>query len=1037
MLKVMVSRMRLSLLLPLVLVATAPYLNPAGTSTERVDAKSNWRDNHSIGNSEPSYMIDRWESDRNFPGGQVHAIAQTPDGYLWIGSEKGLVRFDGLNFRLFEHSKNPELPSGAVVGLAVDARGGLLLRFEVPSLVRYSEGRFESVLPELGTVGSQVTAMSPGSKGEILLSSLNKGVLSTDTGSYIRPHAAASDRPNFLVMSIAQALDGRIWLGTRDLGLFYVDEGDILQAEEKLPDKKINCLVPTGTGELWVGTDNGVGCLNCNERARQELPSSLNHMQVLAIAEDRESNMWIGGSTGLLRLTEGKVSVIERNRPVTALFADREGNLWVGTDRSIERIRPMPFRTYSTADGLPANSNGPVFVDQQARTWFAPLNGGLYWMKDGQIAKVKDDGIGEDVIYSIAGREDEVWVGRQRGGLSRVRFINGAASVSTYTETEGLAQNSVFSLLLSRDGGVWAGTLGRGVSEFRNGRFTNYTTANGLASNTVNAILEAADGTMWFATSNGLSAFLNGRWRVLTASDGLPSSDVNCLLEDSSGTLWVGTAGGLVLVDSGRVHTPATAVESLREPILGLAEDSSGGLWIASSNHVLRVRRDHLRTDALSDTDLWYFGLSDGLQGLQGVKRNKSVVADGHGLIWFALNQGISVVDPARAASGSPPAIVRIQSIFADGSPIELKGAIKILASNRRISFNFAGLSLSNPERVRFRYRLDGFDRAWSEASAAGEAVYTNLSPGSYRFRVIASNSSGQWNSAESSLGFEIQPLFWQTLWFRFLVLLSFALAALAFYRLRLKRLARQLSVRFEERLAERTRIAQEMHDTLLQGLLSASMQLYVAVDRLPQDSPVKPSFAHVIELMRQVIDEGRRAVRGLRSTSDADSLGLAQALSRVQQEVGGQDDIGFRVVVEGHPRLLHPAIRDEVYRIGREAAVNAFRHSRARNIEAEIEYGTKSLRVLVRDDGCGIDPQVLQSGRDGHWGLTGMRERAERIGARLKVWSRSGAGTEVELSVPGKIAFSAYSHRGPMNWLVGLRRARKSADRPEREDIG
>jgi signal transduction histidine kinase len=336
---------------------------------------------------------------------------------------------------------------------------------------------------------------------------------------------------------------------------------------------------------------------------------------------------------------------------------------------------------------------------------------------------------------------------------------------------------------------------------------------------------------------------------------------------------------------------------------------------------------------------------------------------------------------------------------------MDLRRSVKIPAGRQRITLGYAGLSLSVPERVRFRYSLDSFDRGWSEPTAAREAVYTNLGPGPYRFRVVASNADGIWNSDAATIDFEIEPVFWQTWWFRLSALLACILGTLVLYRLRVHQVAKGLNLRFEERLAERTRIAQELHDTLLQGFLSASMQLHVAVDRLPEDSPTKPPLSHILQLMGRVIEEGRNAVRGLRS-SPSGSHDLEQAFSLIRQELAIEGEIDFRVIVEGRPQPLHPIIRDEVYRIGREAVVNAFRHSGAARIEVEVEYAVKQFRVLVRDNGRGMDSQVLQAGREGHWGLPGMRERAETIGARLHVWSSAISGTEVELSVPGHIAF-------------------------------
>jgi nitrate/nitrite-specific signal transduction histidine kinase len=329
-------------------------------------------------------------------------------------------------------------------------------------------------------------------------------------------------------------------------------------------------------------------------------------------------------------------------------------------------------------------------------------------------------------------------------------------------------------------------------------------------------------------------------------------------------------------------------------------------------------------------------------------------------------------------------------------------------------------LNLTVPERAQFKFTLDPFDHGWIGPVTRRDATYTNLGPGFYRFRVITNNTDGSWNSSEAAIGFEIDAVFWQAWWFRLAVVLGSVLAILLLYRFRLRQLTSRLNVRFEERLAERTRIAQELHDTLLQGFLSASMQLHVAVDRLPDESPARPSFGRILDLMSRVIEEGRNAVQGLRS-SPSGSLNLEQALSRIQQELALDTGMGFCMIVEGRPRPLHPVLRDEVYRISREAVVNAFRHSRARKIEVQLEYGFNRLRIQVRDDGCGIDPEVLRTGRDGHWGLPGMRERADRIGAKLHVFSSAAAGTEVELSVPSHIAFQSQPSSRMTVWLSKL----------------
>jgi ligand-binding sensor domain-containing protein/signal transduction histidine kinase len=998
------------------------------------------------------YIREHWGNEKGFSGGSVTSIAQTADGYLWIGSEKGLIRFDGLNFRVFHQASPSSLPIGPISQLVADAQGNLWILLQNTKILRYRDGKFELGREE-GEFG--ITAVGHRTDGTILFSSLALGTLTYRAGKFeilnpslelanpaatstettdnlssrlswatgVTPHRLAE--PNSPVISIAETADGKLWLGTRDKGLFYISDGRVFAVGNGAASGKINCILPLRNEELWIGTDKGVVRVSGVEITSTGIPSSLRHTQVLSMTRDRDSNIWVGTSQGLVRVNaDGSV---QREDPLissaaTALFEDREGNLWVGSARGLERLRDSPFVTYAPVS-LRSESSGPVYVDEGERTWFAPFEGGLRWLKGEKSGSVTKDGLGQDVVYSIAGTKGELWIGRQRGGLTHLRFGDGSFETTTFTVANGLAQNSVYAVHRNRDGTVWAGTLNGGVSEYRNGHFTTYTVTNGLASNTVAAIAESADGTMWFATPNGVSALSKGRWQLFRAGDGLPSDNVNCLLADSSGTLWIGTVAGLAFLPAGAGHVQSRreAPAFLSESILGIAEDRKGWLWIATSNHVLRVLREKLVNNTLSEMDIRDYGLEDGLLGTEGVKRYQSVVTDALGKIWFSMNHGISVVDPTRAISGSAPALLHIEEVLADGNAVSWHQPVRLTEAHPRITFNYAALSLSVPERVRFKYKLEGLDEKWSSPVRQTEVTYNNLNTGAYRFRVIASNSDGLWNSSESAVPFEIEPAYWQTWWFRLSSVLIVGLAILMFFRLRVLALTRQMNIRFEERLAERTRIAQELHDTLLQGVISASMQLHVANDHLAPESPAKPFVGRVLELMGRVIDESRNKVRSLRLSSD-DSVDLEQAFSAVQQEVGPQSGTGFRVIAEGEARPLRPAIREEVYRIGREATVNAFRHARASNIEVEIEYAPAQLRVFVRDNGKGIDSQVLSAGRDGHWGLSGMRERAERIGARLRVLSGVSAGTEIELSVPGHIAFEFSPSGSRWEWLSKLR---------------
>lgn len=993
------------------------------------------------------YSRDRWGSDKGFPGGSVSAIAQTADGYLWIGTERGLVRFDGLNFQLFAHAIPSSLPIGPIQGLTADAEGNLWIVLQNTQILRYHVGKFE-----LGREEAEfgVTSVSHRIDGTVLLSSLAFGPLAYRSGKYevltspsglARPEATATAEadtrntrlswaigfrpqrfadPNSTVTAMAETSDGKLWLGTQDKGLFYLSQGRVIAAGKGLSNSRINCLLGFENGELWIGTDHGMERWNGSGVTSSEIPDALRHVRVFSMIRDRNSNIWAATGHGLIRVNSRAVSADRagfQNSPLTALFEDREGNLWTGGVSGIQRLRDSAFVTYSVADGLPSERNGPLYVDQQGRTWFAPLEGGLSWTKGGQHGSVTEAGLPGDVVYSIAGRENELWIGRQRGGLTSLRASGGSFTAKTYTQADGLAQNSVYAVQQTPDGTVWAGTLGSGVSAFRNGRFSTFTTANGISSNIVTSITESPDGTIWIGTSNGLSAFSKGKWRIFTVKDGLPSADLNCVLADSAGVIWVGSAAGIAFLISGHVQVPLDVPEPLREQVLGIAEDRNGWLWISTSNHVLRVKRNRLLGHDTGDVSVREYGLTDGLMGTEGVRRHQSVFADPMGRIWFSMNRGLSVVDPTQATGSSVPALVHIDTVTVDGNSADTQVPVRFLSDRQRVTFSYTGLSLSNAERIRYRYRLDGFDRDWSEPTATRTAIYTNIGPGLYKFRVVASNSDGLWNGSAAAIGLEVTPTLWQTWWFRLALLLTAALAVLTIYRLRVREVTRLLSVRFEERLAERTRIAQDLHDTLLQGVLSASMQLHVGVDQLSDDSPAKATLVRVLHIMGQVIEEGRNTLRGLRSSIESPN-DLTSAFSRIPQELGEQKGIDFRVFVEGSALPLRSVIRHDVYSIGREALVNAFRHSQANKIALELKYSPSVLSVVVRDDGRGIDPEMIESGREGHWGLSGIRERAERIGAKIRVMSRPGSGTEVELRVPGDIAFETDVSRSPSKWF-------------------
>lgn len=761
------------------------------------------------------YIRGSWGVESGWPGGAITALAQTADGYLWIGTDKGLVRFDGFTFHRIERANPDPILIGPVRSLAVDAGDNLWILLQNTQVFRYHNGSFELLR---GDTENGTTALARGTSGAVLLSSLAEGIFTyIDNGFRSLSSAAVSAHagtdPNSvtpeqrttpfswfdrlakltsLVIAMAQTDDGRIWLGTEHQGLFYLQDGRVSQASNAGDDTKINCLLPLPHAELWVGTARGVLRWNGTKLTSADVPPSLRNLNVMSLLRDRDSNIWVGTSRGLIRYNANGVSLLSTPGPVAAFFEDSEGDIWIGGKHGLERLRDSTFVTYSLPN-LKSQSMGPLHVDSGGRTWVAPIRGGLRWLQGETTGVVTADGVAKDIVYSIAGTgKDDVWLGRQQGGLTHLRYSGSSLTAKTYTQTDGLAQNTVYAVYRSRDGTVWSGTLSRGVSELRNRQFRNYTTIDGLAANTISSITEGPDGTMWFGTPNGVSALSRAGWHTYTGADGLPSEDVNCLLQDSARTLWIGTAEGLAYLSDGHVHAPREVPQSLHAQIFGMEEDKNGWLWIVTSDHVLRVPRDKLLSGVVKAVDVREYDQADGLASTEGVKRSRSVASDPTGRIWFSLSSGLSVVDPSRINDDSDPALPHIEAITADNSTEDLTASVQIPPSPRRITFEYTGLSLAAPERIRFRYRLDNFDGSWSQPVASREAVYTNLGPGAYRFRLIASNSEGLWNGPEATITLNVARAYYQTYPFRLACIAALISLLWGVYQMRVHQLQEQ-----------------------------------------------------------------------------------------------------------------------------------------------------------------------------------------------------------------------------------------------------
>jgi signal transduction histidine kinase/ligand-binding sensor domain-containing protein len=952
------------------------------------------------------YIVSRWGSRDSFPGGGINAIAQTPDGYLWIGAENGLVRFDGISFRLFDHGNSPSLPPGQVLGVDVSPEGVPWVRMQSPYLMRYRNGDFEQIypveIPPLYTSAYQsgATAVTRGVRGDALIARPG-GTLRYIGGKFSEIGSPGEVRG--IPMSIAETADGAVWLGTRDTGLFCVRDGHGSQVG--LPDQKVNVLLPAGGSKLWIGTDSGLLRWDGADITQRGVPAALARSPILTLARDRDSNLWISTPAGITRMdSSGKtLNMTPGTSPgeVHSILEDREGNLWFGGAEGLMQLRDAPFLSYPSV----AAEGGSIYIDASERIWIAPSSGGLLWIVGPEHHFITNQGIDRDVIYSISGGPGELWLGRRTGGVTQLREEDGVFETRTYTSRDGLAPGVVYAVHRVRDGSVWAGTLSGSLSRIEKGRITTFTSANGLSADAVTTIEETPDGVIWVGTAGGLEAFRNGNWRRYGGEDGLPPGRVNSLALDGDGILWIGCSSGLFYWTGSHFEGARNAPDSLQGAIYGLAADDSGTLWATTDRHVVSISRTLLLGQSKGPAAVRQFGMSDGLPSTRGIRRDHSVAKDSSGRIWFSLQGGLCVVNPSDP-SAVAPALVMVESVAVDGRPLATGPVARYPSSGRRVVFNFVGVSLTVPGRVRYRYLLDGYDTDWSQPTESREAAYTNLAPARYTFRVMASNSEGLWNGAPAIVAVEVEPQLSQTWWFRVTGLCLAATAIFAGFRYRLARVHAAINLRFEERLAERTRIARELHDTLLQSFQGLMLRLQVVDDMLPPGK-AKEQLEQSLERADQAIAEGRSALYDLRSSATITN-DLAEAVRALGDELATEDSTTFHVLVEGSTRALHPMIRDELYRIIREALRNAFKHAAARHVETELTYGEREFSLRIRDDGRGIPTEVLEGGRTGHYGLSGMRERAQQIGARLEIWSGAKAGTEIELSIAGSLAYCA-----------------------------
>jgi ligand-binding sensor domain-containing protein/signal transduction histidine kinase len=957
------------------------------------------------------YSVRIWQTDDGLPQSSVFAIAQTPDGYLWVGTHDGLARFDGVRFVLIDDPALPELKHASITALCTASDGTLWIATEGNGLIGLRAAHVTRLTEAEGLPNNVPRCLLETADGSLWIGS-DAGLSRYRDGKLVN-FTEKSGLGDNSVRALAADREGLLRIATRR-GLSTLNKNGVLSTTNIGTNMIANALKAVAAdqrGTLWVGANDGLTSLPGARKLgpAEGLPDKI----ITTIFEDRAGQLWIGTYSGLARMVDGKIVARPLGEAafgdlVYTIFEDREQNLWVGARDGLYRLNPARFRAYAARQGLTYNNVMSVCEDQAGAIWIGTWGGGLNRLVGESVTAFgSTNGLTFDYVLALHEAHDgSLWIGMEyNGGLNRFR----PNEYQNSFQKENGPISPIRVLHEDKQGALWIGTS-TGLTILKDGKSRNFGGGNGFPGILVMAICEDGEGVIWIGTESGLSRWHEDAFVNYTTHEGLSHNAVDAIYEDREHILWLGTkGGGLNRFEAGRFTAYTSKQGLFSDEIYEIIEDDAGYFWMTCRNGLFRVRKkdlDAFDRHTISSIPCVSFGKADGLLSLQfnGVAKPSGWKAR-DGRIWFPTIRGVLAVESRISINEKPPPVV-IEEIIVDKNklrgpkqvfpgPIYVSSVTNLPAEHLvvppgrgELEIHFAALSLQAPEKNHFKYQLEGVDPDWVDAGTRREAHYSNLGPRKYRFRVIASNNDGTWNETGASVAFVFQPHYWQTWGFKLSFPVAFALLLTLWYRLRLARLREIEQLRIQ--------IAADLHDDVGSRLTKVAMVTEL-VDR--ETSPADITKAHIQNISRttreiiQAMDEIVWTINPKNDTID----NLANYIFQYAQDYFQNTSVRCRMDLP--PRLpdfpMPTEQRHNIFMAVKEALNNVLKHAGATEVRISLAVTNSTLTVVITDNGLGFSDGPGSAAGNG---LLNMRERLEHIGGRLALDTQPGGGTRIRM---------------------------------------